>query len=81
MAKPKTFFEQVPLVVVKKIMEEEAIPKKTVVVKLRRDSNIERRRIAIPRVAKTSSRPNSRVRPGRLLKSTEVQARLRAANS
>ena len=64
MAKPKTFFEQVPLVVVKKIVEEEAIPKKTVVVKVRRDTNIERRRIAIPRVAKASSRSNSRVRPG-----------------
>jgi hypothetical protein len=47
-AKPKTFFEQVPLVVVKKIVEEEAIPKKTVVVKLRRDTNTEQEELQFP---------------------------------
>jgi hypothetical protein len=53
-AKPKTYFEQVPLVVVKEIAEEE---------ELKRDTNNERRGIEIPRVAKTTSRRNSRGRP------------------
>jgi hypothetical protein len=50
-AKSKTHFEQVPLAVVKKIVEEES----------RKGTDKERRRIEIPPVAKAHPRPNSRV--------------------
>jgi hypothetical protein len=56
MATPKAYFEQIPLVIVKKIVKEQAAQRKVIAgqVNRRQQWAKKKRRIKIPRVAKAS---------------------------